>query len=135
MAVFSGINSAADDGIVKYVSAHKVKMQIMGSGNPGISGVTVYCDYTAGVTSDCTLTATLINDAISTTDEYQLPLLSSGSLSGLTMTMPATGLWVWPVAVPADSKVWLVLTATYTGTPDSTDVLLIAARRDTVVGT
>ena len=135
MAVFSGINSAADDGIVKYVSAHKVKMQIMGSGNPGISGVTVYVDYTAGVTTDCTLTATLINDAISTTDEYQLPLLSSGSLSGLTMTMPATGLWVWPVAVPADSKVWLVLTATYTGTPDSTDVLLIAARRDTVVGT
>jgi len=42
---------------------------------------------------------------------------------------------VWPIAIPADSKAWLVITGTSTGTtPDSTDIVLISARRDTVVG-
>jgi len=137
MAVFSGINLAADDGIVKYVSAHKVKMQIMGSGNPGISGVTVYVDFTRGgaAVTTYTLTATLINDAISTTAEYELDSSSTATPAAVQKTFSATKKLVWPIAIPADSKVWLVLTGTYTGTPDSTDIVLVSARRDTVVGT
>jgi len=135
MAVFAGINSTANNGIVLTSSATKVKTKIMGSGNPGISGITFYVDFTLGTVTTYTLTATMINDAISTSVEYQLPLLSSGALSGLSITLSASGKWVWPIAIPADSKGWVILTATYTGSaPDSTTVVNIHARRDTVVG-
>jgi len=136
MAVFSGINLGADDGIVEYVSAHKVKIKIMGSGNPAISGVTVYPNFTLGVCTTYTLTATIINDAVSTTDEYELDSSSSATPAAVSKTFSATKSIVWPIAVPADSKAWLVITGTSTGTtPDSTDIMLIAARRDTVHGT
>jgi len=135
MAAFAGINSTADNGIVKSVSATKIKAQVMGSENPAISGVTFYINFTLGTVTTYTLTATMINDAVSTSNEYQLPLLNSGTISGLSITMSATGKWVWPVAVPADSKVWIVLTGSYTGSaPDSTTVLTIDMRRDTPVG-
>ena len=135
MAAFGGINSTADNGIVKSVSATKIKAQVMGSENPAISGVTFYINFTLGTVTTYTLTATMINDAVSTSNEYQLPLLNSGTISGLSITMSATGKWVWPVAVPADSKSWIVLTGSYTGSaPDSTTVLTIDMRRDTPVG-
>jgi len=135
MAVFNGINLGVNDGIVKYVSAHKVKMQVMGSGNPAISGVTLYVNFTKGVCTTYTLTATLINDAVSTSAEYELDSSSSATPAAVSKTFSATKKLVWPIAIPADSKAWLVITGTSTGTtPDSTDIVLISARRDTVVG-
>ncbi len=135
MAAFAGINLAANDGIVEYVSAHKVKIKIMGSGNPAICGVTAYVDFTKGVCSTYTLTATIINEAVHATNEYQLDSSTATAPATVSKTFSATGKWVWPIALPADSKAWLVLTGTSTGTtPDSTDIVLIEARRDTVHG-
>jgi hypothetical protein len=135
MGVFAGINSTADNGIVKSVSATKVKAQIMGSPNENISGITFYVNFTLGTVTTYTLTATIINDGVSTTNEYQLPLLNYGSISGLSIALSATGKWIWPIAIPADANVWIVLTATYSGSaPDSTTVVTIDARRDTIHG-
>lgn len=136
MAAFAGINSAVDVGIVKYVSAHKVKTKIMGSGNPAISGVTFYVDFTRGgaAVTTYTLTATIINEDVHATNEYQLDSSTSSTPATVSKTFTATGKWVWPIAMQADSKAWIVLTGTYTGSPDSTDIVLIEARRDTVHG-
>lgn len=135
MAAFAGINSAADVGIVTYVSAHKVKIKIMGSGNPAISGVTLYCDFTKGVCTTYTLTATIINEAVHATNEYELDSSSSATPAAVSKTFSADKKLVWPIAVPCDSKAWLVITGTSSGTtPDSTDIVLIEARRDTVHG-
>lgn len=136
MAAFAGINSAANVGDVKYVSTHKVKMKIMGSGNPNIAGVVFYIDFTRGgaAVTTYTLTATVINEAVHATNEYSLDSSSSSTPAAFSKTFSATGKWVWPIPTPLDSKAWVVLTGTYTGTPDSTDIVLIEARRDTVHG-
>jgi hypothetical protein len=136
MAAFAGINSAVDVGIVKYVSAHKVKVQVLGEPNQDSSGVTLYVDYTRGgaATTVYTLTATIINTGVHATNEYQLDSSTSSTPATVKKDLAATGKWVWPIALPADGSAWLVITGTYTGTPDSTDIVLIEARRDTISG-
>ncbi len=136
MAAFAGINSAADVGIVKYVSAHKVKVQVLGENNPAGSGVVLYVDFTRGgaAVTTYTLTATIINTAVHATNEYDLDSSSSATPAAVSKTFTATKKLVWPIATPCDGSAWLVLTGTYTGTPDSTDIVLIEARRDTISG-
>lgn len=135
MAAFAGINATADSGIVKSVSATKVKAQIMGNENDKISGITLYVDFTLGTVTTYVLTATIINDGVSTSAEYQMDSSSSTAPAAYTKTFSATGKWVWPIPVPADSKAWIVITGSYTGSaPDSTTVINIKARRDTVYG-
>lgn len=134
MAVFAGINSAADVGDVKYVSAHKVKMQVLGESNPAASGVVLYVDFTLGVCTTYTLTATIINTGVHATDEYDLDSSSSATPAAVSKTFSASKKLVWPIALPADGSAWLVLTGTAGTTPDSTDIVLIEARRDTLSG-
>jgi hypothetical protein len=136
MGAFAGINSAANVGIVDYVSAHKVKIRGLGKDSPASAGVTLYIDFTRGgaAVTTYTLTATVINHAVHATNEYDLDSSSSATPAAVSKTFTATKKLVWPVALPADKNLWLVLTGTYTGTPDSTDIVLIEARRDTVDG-
>ena len=135
MAVFAGINSTADVGIVTSVSATKVKVRVSQSENQAISGVTFYVDFTLGTVTTYTLTATIIDTSIHATNEYQMPLLSSGSLSALSMTLSDTGKWVWPIATPLNTTCDIVLTASSTGSAaDSTTIVLIEANRDTPTG-
>jgi hypothetical protein len=135
MAAFLGINSTADNGIVKTVSATKVKAQVMGSGNPNLCGITFYIDFTLGTVSTYVLTATVINLGVHATNEYSLDSSSSTTPAALSKTFSASGKWVWPIALPSDKDLWVVLTATYTGSaPDSTTVVSIEARRDTIHG-
>jgi hypothetical protein len=135
MAAFAGINSTADNGIVKSVSATKVKAQVMGSPNEQISGITFYIDYTNGTEDTYVLTATVINPTIHATNEYSLDSSSSTTPAALTKTFSATGKWVWPIAIPADASLYVVLTGSYSGSaPDSTTIVLVEARRDTIHG-
>lgn len=135
MAAFAGINSTAASGIVESVSATKVKTRIMGSENDKISGITFYVDFTLGTVTTYVLTATIINLGVHATNEYQLDSSSSTTPAAFSKTFSATGKWVWPIAVPADKDAYVVLTATYTGSaPDSTTIVGIKARRDTVHG-
>ena len=136
MGVFAGVNATADNGIVKSVSATKVKTQVMGSGNQNCSGVTFFIDYTKGPESSATFTATMISPVIAhATNEYQVPLVPYGSISGLSITLTATGKWVWPVAVPALAELYIVLTLSSSGSAkDDTTVVTIDAARDTLYG-
>ena len=137
MADFAGINSAVGVGIVNYVSAHKVKIKIVGGAeDKSITGVTVYTDFTRGgaAVTTYTLTATIINEGVHATNEYDLDSSSTATPAAVSKTFSATKKHVWPIAVPNDNNAWLVLTGTYTGSPDSTDIVLIEARRDTPSG-
>lgn len=136
MAAFNGINLGVDAGNVTYVSAHKVKIQTSVVSNPGITGVVLYIDFTRGgaAVTTYTLTATFINPTIHATNEYDLDSSSTATPAVVSKTFTATKRLIWPIAVPSDTSVQLVLTGTYTGTPDSTDVVLVQARRDTVSG-
>lgn len=135
MAAFAGINSTAAVGIVESVSATKVKARVMGSENDKISGITFYVDYTNGTEDTYILTATVINLGVHATNEYQLDSSSSTTPAALSKTFSATGKWAWPIALPADKDLYVVLTGSYSGTaPDSTTVVLIEARRDTIHG-
>lgn len=136
MAVFAGINLAVDSGIVTYVSAHKVKVQFMGENNPSGAGITLYVDVARSTCTTYVLTATILNPAIHATDEYELDSSSSTTPAAVSKTFStASRKLVWPIAMPCDGSAWLVLTGTYTGSaPDSSDVIKIKARRDTVSG-
>jgi len=135
MADFHGINDTANNGQVLTVSATKVKARVMNSGNPDCSGISFFIDYTKGTETSITLTATMISyKTTGTTDEYTIPLLSSGALSALTITLSATGKWVWPIAVPALAELWVVLTMSTSGSADSTTVVTITAALDTIHG-
>lgn len=135
MAAFSGINSAVDVGIVKYVSAHKVKLQVLGESNQAASGVTLYIDFTKDKVTTYVLTATIINIGVHATNEYELDSSSTTTSAAVSKTFSVTKKLVWPIAFPADGQAWLVLTGTYTGSaPESTDIVLIGARRDTISG-
>jgi hypothetical protein len=136
MAAFAGINSAVDVGIVKYVSAHKVKMQVLGESNQNASGVTLYVNVARSTCTAYILTATVINTDVHATDEYELDSSTSTTPASVSKTFStASRKLVWPIALPADGSAWLVLTGTYTGSaPDSSDTVLIEARRDTISG-
>jgi hypothetical protein len=136
MSAFLGINSAVDVGIVTYVSAHKVKVKFMGENNPSGAGITLYVDVARSTCTTYVLTATLINDGVSTTDEYELDSSSTTTPAAVSKTFStASRKLVWPIALPCDANAWLVLTGTYTGSaPDSSDTVKIEARRDTISG-
>jgi hypothetical protein len=135
MAAFAGINSAVDVGIVKYVSAHKVKVAVLGESNQAASGVTLYIDFTKDKVTTYVLTATIINTGVHATNEYEMDSSSTTTPAAVSKAFSATKKLVWPIALPADGHAWLVLTGTYTGSaPESTDIVLIEARRDTVSG-
>ena len=137
---FAGVNLTADRGddkttaLVESVSALVVKTKIMSAANEGSSGLTLLIDYTKAAAGESSITlAASLNVPVVGTDNYQIPLLASGTLSALTITLSATGLWAWPIALPAISAGYLVITVTATSTADDT-VITIDAIRDSING-
>jgi hypothetical protein len=135
---FHGVNDTADRGDditkakVESVSALVVKTKIMNVADGGSSGITLLIDYTKHDESSITLAASLNVPAIGT-DNFKIPLLASGSLSELTITLSASGHWAWPIALPAITAGYLVITVTATSADDET-IITIDAIRDSING-